>query len=341
MSRPRILVTGGTGFLGKLVVPLLREKFEVDVLSRSGQTEVQGDLTHWNADLNFENLRSKKYSIIVHMAGLYDLKGSYVDCFQHNISAMGIALKVAEALEIPYFLNTSTVAAAINSTLSTVKPYDLNFSKAFPDAYSDSKALGEQVLHNWPVKNIKSRINLRLGVLVGDTKKGRIERIDGPYHAPESFKKIRPLIESLPTALPLPGNESVKMPIVPVDKAAEAIVKFCEWALTEKPEGYKSFHVTPTYGLTAKELYTATLKRLAIPNKGITLVSKVPKPLMMKVSSLVARFPEEELFYLMNFPTYDTEATRKVLGPSWCPEFKEYEQAFWSGYEAFVSNRRN
>nr|BFD68290.1 hypothetical protein HAGR004_33120 [Bdellovibrio sp. HAGR004] len=44
MTKPRILVTGGTGFLGKRVLPLLREKFEVDVLSRSGKTEVQGDL---------------------------------------------------------------------------------------------------------------------------------------------------------------------------------------------------------------------------------------------------------------------------------------------------------
>ncbi|WP_413943283.1 SDR family oxidoreductase [Bdellovibrio sp. HCB-162] len=339
MTRPRILVTGGTGFLGKKVIPLLREKFEVDVLSRSGKTEVQGDLTQWNAGLDFDSLKNKKYSLFLHMAGLYDLTASKVDCYQHNISTMGTALKVAEALNIPFFLSTSTVAAGVNSSLTSVKPFDLNFSKPFPDAYSESKALGEQVLHNWPVQNVKGRINLRLGVLVGDTKTGTIERIDGPYYAAEAFKKIRTVIESIPTAVPLPGNPDVRLPLVPVDKAAAAIVKFCEWALTEKPQGYLSYHVTPTYGLGAKEFYISALKNQAIPHKGVVLVDQISEALILKVSKFLAKFPEEELYYLMNFPLYDTQTTREILGENWCPEFKEYEQTFWSGYEKFVSDR--
>lgn len=339
MTRPRILVTGGTGFLGKKVIPLLREKFEVDVLSRSGKTEVQGDLTQWNAGLDFDSLKNKKYSLLLHMAGLYDLTASKVDCYQHNISTMGIVLKVAEALKIPFFLNTSTVAAGVNSSLPSVKPFDLNFSKPFPDAYSESKALGEQVLQNWPVQSVQGRVNLRLGVLVGDTKEGAIERIDGPYYAPEAFKKIRPVIESLPTPIPLPGNAETKLPLVPVDKAAHAIVKFCEWALAAKPQGYLSYHVTPTFGLGVKEFYMSALKYQAIPHKGVVLVDQISESLILKVSKFLAKFPEEELYYLMNFPVYDTQSTREVLGDGWCPEFKEYEQTFWSGYEEFVSHR--
>lgn len=339
MTKPRILVTGGTGFLGKHVIPLLREKFEVDVLSRSGKTEVQGDLTHWNAGLDFNSLKDKNYQMLVHMAGLYDLTASYVDCFQHNIASMGTVLKVADALNIPFFVNTSTVAAGVNSSLTSVKPYDRNFSNPFPDPYSESKALGEQLLHNWPMKSIQGRVNLRLGVLVGDTKKGQIERIDGPYNAPEAFKKIRKLIETIPTPLILPGRDTTRLPIVPVDKAAEAIVRFCEWTLQSKPQGYQSFHITPTYGLGVREFYTSALKYQAIPHNGIILIDQISEALILKASNLVAKFPEEELFYLMNFPTYDTVDTRRVLGENWCPEFSAYEQTFWSGYEAFVSNR--
>lgn len=339
MSRPRILVTGGTGFLGKKVLPFLREKFEVDVLSRSGRTEVQGDLCQWNAGLDLEALKSRKYSLFLHMAGLYDLTAPKVDCYQHNIAAMGTALKVAEALRIPFFINTSTVAAGINSSLSVVKPNDLNFSKPFPDAYSESKALGEQLLQNWPQEYTTGRVNLRLGVLVGDTEKGEIERIDGPYQAPEAFKKIRPLVESLPTSLPLPGSESTRLPIVPVDTCARAIVTFCDWALTQKPQGYQSHHLTPNQGLSVRELYLSALKFQAIHHKGVVLVDKISKSLVAKASSVIARFPEEELHYLMNFPIYDTTSTRKILGENWCPEFPQYEKTFWSGYEAFVSNR--
>lgn len=339
MARPRILVTGGTGFLGKKVIPLLRQKFEVDVLSRSGKTEVQGDLTQWNAGLDLEALKEKKYDLFLHMAGLYDLTASVVDCNQHNISAMGIALKVAEALSIPFFVNTSTVAAGINSSLPTVKPYDLNLSKSFPDAYSESKALGEQVLHNWPVKNIQGRVNLRLGVLVGDTQKGEIDRIDGPYHAPEAFKKLKSFIEALPTPLPLPGSEQTRLPIVPVDIAAQAIVNFCVWTLATKPQGYLSYHVTPTQGLGVRELYSSALKYQAIPHRGLILVDQIAESLIIKASKVLAKFPEEELYYLIHFPLYDTSATRAILGEGWCPEFREYEQTFWSGYEEFVSHR--
>ncbi|WII72856.1 SDR family oxidoreductase [Bdellovibrio sp. 22V] len=339
--KPRILVTGGTGFLGKHVVPLLREKFEVDVLSRSGKTEVQGDLSAWNGDLDLASLKNKNYALLLHMAGLYDLKANKVDCNQHNIAAMGTALKIAGLLNIPFFVNTSTVAAAVNSSLPTVKPFDLNFSKPFPDAYSESKAMGEQVLQNWPQDTVSGRVNLRLGILVGDTKKGTIERVDGIYHAAEGFAKIRTLIQALPTALPLPGHEKVRMPIVPVDKAAEAIVKFCEWTLQTKPQGYHSFHVSPTRGLSAKELYESTLKRLAIPHNGIALIGAISDTVVMKASKYLVQFPEEEIYYLLNLPRYETTATKEILGDNWCPEFKDYELTFWSGYEAFLSNRRN
>ncbi len=338
MARPRILVTGGTGFLGKKVVPLLRQHFEVDVLSRSGTTEVQGDLTQWNAGINFSALKDKKYDLFLHMAGLYDLTKSKADCTLHNISSMGTALKVADLLKIPYFVSTSTVAAAINSSLGMVKPYDLNFTRPFPDAYSESKAWGEQVLQNWSTTNIKGRINLRLGVLVGDSKKGEIDRVDGPYYAAEAFKKIRGILEHFPTSLVLPGNEKTRLPFVPVDKAAEAILKFCQWTLLSEPAGYWSYHVTPNDGVSIMELYTSALKRLAIPHKGIVLMDKLPEAVTLKLSKVLAKFPEEQLHYLLHFPLYDTTPTREILGDRWCPEFNTYENIFWSGYEKFVSH---
>ena len=73
IKKLKILVTGGTGFLGKQVVPLLRQNNIVDVISRADGAEIKGDLTQWNAGLDIEKLREKKYDIFLHMAGLYDL----------------------------------------------------------------------------------------------------------------------------------------------------------------------------------------------------------------------------------------------------------------------------
>jgi len=338
MGKVKILLTGGTGFLGKQVVPKLREFAEVDVISRSGNAQVKGDLTRWNGHLDLEALKKNKYDIFIHLAGLYDLSASHMDVFQQNVAATGTALKIARELQIPVFMNASSVAAAINSALNIVCPSDLNFSRPFPDPYSESKALGEQMLLN-QAQNFRLSVNLRFGVLVGDTSQGKIERIDGPYHAPKALEKVRKLIESFPGSFPLPGKKSARMPLVPVDKAAEAIVGFAKWSQTTSSTGYQSFHVTPKDGLTTKDLYLKTLKHLFVPHHGVTFVNRVPKTLLTKVSKWTVQFPEEQLNYLLMFPKYDSTSTEEVLGESWCPEFESYEKTFWRGYNEYISNR--
>lgn len=336
----KILVTGGTGFLGKQLVPLLRKKHQVDVISRTDTADIKGDLTLWNAGLDIEKLKQNKYDIFLHMAGLYNLTASQAECYQHNIAGTNTALKIADQLHIPIFMNTSSVAAGINSTLPTVKPYDLNFSRPFPDYYSESKALAEKMVQNWN-GHFRARINFRLGVLIGDTVTGSLQRIDGPYHAPIAFDKLRGLIEKSPTKILLPGSNKTKIPLVPVDVAAKAIAHFCDWSQNSQVQGYHSFHITPTEGLALKDLYLQTMKNLFIRNKGVVLFHSLPIALVTKMSRLLMNFPEEELRYILQLPQYDSSETTAILGDRWCPEFSAYEKTFWSGYEKYISNRRN
>jgi UDP-glucose 4-epimerase len=337
MAKIKILLTGGTGFLGQQVVPKLREFADVDVISRSTKADVRGDLTRWNGGLDLEALKKNKYDIFIHLAGLYDLTASHQDCFQQNVSATGTALKIARALEIPVFMNASSVAAAVNSQFKVIKPYDLNFSRPFPDPYAESKALAEQVISNQS-ENFRLCINMRFGVLVGDTKGTAIHRIDGPYHAPQALEKVRKLIESFPASFPLPGRNNGPLPLVPVDKAAEAVAGLVKWSQTSHKTGYQSFHITPKEGLDIRDLYLKTLKHLFIPHKGITFVNRIPKTVLTKISKWTVKFPEEELNYLLTFPKYDSSETVEALG-HWCPEFKDYEKSFWRGYDEYISNR--
>lgn len=340
MAKPRILVTGATGFLGRVCLPLLEEKFQVDILSRRAEPgRIKGDLTRWNAGIeDLEPLRRKKYDLFLHLAGLYDLKAGQVDCFINNVAGTSQALRLASLLGISKFINTSSVAAGVNAKLPVVKPYDLNFGSPFPDAYSESKALAEQMLMNWQEEPIL-RINLRPGVLVGDSTTGLIERVDGPYHAAQAVDKIRSFIEASPGPFPLPGDEDVRLPLVPVDACARAVARVCEWALTCEDTGYKSYHLVPQHGLSVRDFYRSVLKHLYVRNRGFTLVNRIPDFLLKKVSKWTIQFPEEQLSYLMTFPKYDTSGAVKILGDDWCPEFSSYERAFWSGYEKFVSNR--
>ncbi len=338
MKKVKVLLTGGTGFLGQRVLPGLSQIADVQVISRAENAEIRGDLTRWNAGLDLEALKKNKYDIFIHLAGLYDLSASHRDVFQQNVAATGTALKVARELNIPVFINTSSVAAAINSPLQMIRPFDLNFSRPFPDPYSESKALGEQIILNQSA-NFRLCINMRLGVLIGDSEKGMIHRIDGPYHAFRSLEKARKLIENFPAAFPLPGKASGRLPLVPVDKAAEAILGFVKWSQETEVKGYQSFHVTPKEGLPIQDFYLKTLKHLLISHSGISLVNYIPKSILTKIAKWTVKFPEEQLNYLLMFPRYDSTKTIEILGQNWCPEFETYEKYFWRGYDEYISNR--
>ncbi len=339
-QRLKVLMTGGSGFLGQHVQEALHSIADVDVISRSPKSEINGDLTKWNADIDLTTLKDSNYNIFLHMAGLYNLSASRHDVLLNNVVGTNTALKLASSLKIPVFINTSSVAAATNFSQKIVNPYDLSFSQPFHDYYAESKALSEQQIANW-LSPIRLKINLRLGVLVGDTANGKIQRIDGPYHIGKIFSQLRTFIEKWKLPLPVPGNPKVRLPLVPVDIAAKAITDICLWSLNKNDEGYKSFHIVPNEGIKVKDLYLSGLSHLKIKHNGLKLVEKIPQTLATKISQYTLGFPEEQLRYALSLPKFNSEETIKVLGKNWCPEFSDYEAQFWRGYEKFLSYSRN
>lgn len=356
-----ILVTGGTGFLGKRAVEYLLKHYHVTVLTRKKVEDhllknrkhkrlkfLQGDLTSWNAGLGSEFLKTHQFDLMLHLAGLYDLRASQADCYMQNVVATNHALALAQRLGISKFIFSSSVAAAINSAFSPVKPGDLQFDQPFPDFYSESKALAEKLIRNWS-GGPTLKINLRLGVLVGDSLTGEIERIDGPYYAFQAFEKLRQVIENWPGFLPLPGKEIQRLPFVPVNVAATAVAQFCDWCLQTDEVGTQAFHLTPTAGVKVREFYQAIfrgqfqgqLRGERQELRKIMLLESLPQDFFKPLIESLLDFPRGELTYLLNFPSYDSSLTRKILGELWCPEFSDYERNLWRGYERFISNRRN
>ncbi|MEK6773621.1 MAG: SDR family oxidoreductase [Bdellovibrionota bacterium] len=339
-KRIKILMTGGTGFLGKYVLETLRTDadIEVDVISRSKTTEIQGDLTKWNAGIDIDSLASKNYDVFLNLAGLYDLTASRSDVLINNVVGTSTALRIAGLLKIPVFVSTSSIAAATNLSAFEVGPYDVDFSRPFHDPYAESKALTEQQLKNC-LSPIRIKINLRLGILVGDSVNGKIMRIDGPYHTASTFSQLKKFIESWKLRLPVPGNPDVRLPLVPVDIAAKALVQIAKWGIGSKETGYKSFHIVPNEGLSIKELYISTLQHLEIHHSQLLFIKHIPDRVAMKISQHALGFPEEQLRYALHLPRYNSDDTCKILGTHWCPEFSNYEKNFWSGYENYLQNR--
>jgi hypothetical protein len=125
---------------------------------------------------------------------------------------------------------------------------------------------------------------------------------------------------------------------VPVDTAAKAIARMTEWALANPPQTFKSFNLTPKVGLSVKDFYAAVSKHIGLPPKQNILTEGIPDALVKTAAKWLAGFPQADLHYLLNFPKYDSQDTTEILG-DWCPEFPNYERAFWRGYEEFLQNR--
>lgn len=336
MKEARILVSGATGFLGHHVVERLKGFGQVTLLSRSANNAMRADLSQWNGQLEPQDLKGK-FDIFLHMAGLYNLRINELEGLKQNVMTTHSALAIAQKAEIPHFIHVSTVAVVVGLDTLYARPDDVKPVFRFPDWYAHSKMLAEHMVRYWD-DGPKSKTILRLGVLVGDTDKGKILRIDGPYHAAEGIKQIQGLIESFPTAFPLPGNKRTRIPLVPVNKAGWAISQICKHVKQENWEGTKYLYLAPNRGVGAEELFTSTFRHLGI-KKEFSLVERVPRSLLESVAEKLAHLPREEVSYLLDLPPLDLTETQKILGVDWCPEFSEYESIFWKGYDQYVSNR--
>lgn len=339
MKRLRVLVSGGTGFLGDQVRPLLSEFADVTLISRSRPGCLKADLSAWNGGIDPTSLRGQ-FDVFLHMAGLYDLRVDRAEAFTQNIAGTHTALAIAQQAEIPHFVHISTVAVTMNEERERValSPDSLSSLGSWPDAYGESKAHAEKLVRNWTSPTLKSKMILRLGILVGDSLEGRIQRIDGPYHAPERMRELVSVLTNFPGPIPVPGRKEQTLPLVPVDAAARAIVNLLALSRRENWDGTKSFYIVSDKGPTAEELFRSTLKHLGV-DRDVQILSVLPDWLLKQAAELIAKLPKQELDYLLGFPRFDLQPTTDALGTTWCPPFAAYEGAFWRGYETYVSHR--
>lgn len=343
MQGLRFLITGGTGFLGKHLIAALEKAAGpgavIDCISRTNAKHLKGDLTEQDAQMDLEAL-TDRYDVLVHLAGLYDLRADLGEAEKQNITATQNALVIAQKARIPHFIHASTVAVTVGEAAperDIITPDILDTSRTFPDHYARTKAHAEKLVRDWPLGNLRSKLNLRLGILVGDTHDGTITRIDGPYHAARFLDRHRALIEKYLRTLPLPGNPKRTLPLLPVDVAAAAITKLIRISRSEGWKGYKSLHLFPSRGVGPKEFYESAMRNLGYKKATFKLIKGVPKLILKRLIEWVSRIPKEELEYLFSFPRLDVSETERILGAGWCPDFSSYEAAFWKGYRDYAS----
>jgi nucleoside-diphosphate-sugar epimerase len=161
MTKPGLIITGATGFLGSRLIKELHPHYEIYALGRRTPQEagaLQGPDIHWFCvDIGyFEPLREAFYQIrqmggadlLLHLAGYYDFTGEqHPEYLRTNVNGTRNVLELAVPLNLKRFFFTSSIAAC-----PFPKPGEFITEDTPPTAsppYSQSKRKGEEMLREY------------------------------------------------------------------------------------------------------------------------------------------------------------------------------------------------
>jgi thioester reductase-like protein len=360
-------VTGATGFIGRrLVERLLERRGKIHVLVREdslGRLDdaiehwekiseatvsrrvhpVIGDLRQPLLGLTDEQVSELEGTIdhLFHLAAVYDMTAPLELDTAVNVGGTNHAIELAGALRAGRLHHVSSIAVA--------GAYKGEFSEEFfeegqrlPSPYHATKfeaerAVREQELVPWRV--------YRPGVVVGDSKTGEMDKVDGPYYF---FKAIQRMRQVVPQWMPLVGLDLGKTNVVPVDWVAGALDH-----IAHRPNlDGRAFHLTYPGGQRVDEVMNdiasaANAPRFAvsIDKRVLDVVPTTPLSLLMRIPPLrQARrltlrelgIPKEVLEHIDLVPTFDTrQAERALAGSNFehPPALREYAVQLWDYWE--------
>ncbi len=232
-------VTGATGFIGRRLVRklferkgavvyfLVREKSaaRVDELldywgaDKAHAVPVHGDLTRPGLGITKaerSKLEHRKIVHVFHLAAMYDLKADAESQRAANIDGTRNAVLFANELGATCFHHVSSIAAA--GLYEGVFREDM-FEEAenLDHPYFGTKHEAEKVVRE--ESQIPWRV-YRPGIVVGDSRTGETDKVDGPYYF---FKLIQRTRQLLPPWMPTIGLEGGRINLVPVDFVIDAL----------------------------------------------------------------------------------------------------------------------
>ena len=353
-------VTGATGFIGRHLVECLleregdlyllvressREKLDA-LIERWGQTErihpVVGDLDIARLGVSKELIKELRGQIdhFFHLAAIYDMTASDEANERLNVDGTRHAVELANSLKVGCLHHVSSVAAA-GSFKGTFSEDSFDEGQKLPTPYHRTKFESERIARE--DSKVPWRV-YRPAVVVGHSKTGEMDKIDGPYYF---FRTISRLRRWLPEQLPLVGPQFGWTNIVPVDYVAAAMDHIAH----EDGLDGRAFHLAHPRGQRSADVLDTFMRAAHAPHLALRIDARPIEPLSMAALSLLSHVPAAKLVrrqVLSSFGIpdeivghvgftcrFDTrEAERALTGSGiFVPELDTYADVLWGYWE--------
>ncbi len=355
-------VTGATGFIGKrLVKKLLARKGSVVyfLMREASRDKLPELLEFWGTTKAraipvFGDLRSAKLGVskddtkklaktidhFFHLAAIYDMTADADEQMEVNVEGTRNTVEFANAIGAGCLHHVSSIAAA--GMFEGIFREDMfDEAEGLDHPYFATKHESEKIVRN------ETRGAFRVyrpGMVVGDSKTGEMDKIDGPYYF---FKLIQRIRQLLPPWMPTIGIEGGRINIVPVDFVVNAMDHI---AHMPKLDG-QCFHLTDPEPMRVGEVLNVFCRAAHAPTMSIrinaALLGFIPKSVKKGIMSLtpVRRVRDalmkdlglpSDLMGFINYPTrFDSRETQKALKGTGiaCPQLESYAAPIWDYWE--------
>jgi NAD(P)-dependent dehydrogenase (short-subunit alcohol dehydrogenase family) len=355
-------VTGASGFIGKRLVTslLTRPGSKVYFLMRDASAKraeafrhywgvgkaraipVAGDLTKPLLGVSAETRKALVGQVdhMFHLGAVYNLQADPQVEMTTNVEGTRNALDFARAIKAARFHHVSSIAAA--GLYDGVFREDMfEEAQGLEHPYFASKHDSEKLVRE--EHEIPWRI-YRPAIVVGDSRTGEIDKIDGPYYF---FKLIQKVRRMLPPWVPMLGIEGGRINLVPVDFVVKALDH-----LAHVPEADgRCFHLTDPKPRRVGDIFAIFAKAGHAPLPAFrinaALFNLIPRgviqglfvlaPVRRVYKSLMKDLDlPEDIFAFINYPTrFDNREAERLLASAGItvPPLEDYAWRLWDYWE--------
>ncbi len=361
-------VTGATGFIGRRLMRLLLEhrSGEVYVLVREDSkpklhelverwrielgsaaskrvVPVVGDMRRPMLGLDDERVAELRGGVrhFFHLAAVYDMTAPAERNAVVNVGGTTHAIELARSLEAGCLHHVSSIAVA-GSYRGTFTEEMFDEGQKLPSPYHRTKFESERLVREQPF--VPWRV-YRPGIVVGDSRTGEMDKVDGPYYFFKAIQRARQLV---PEWVPLVGPDFGSTNVVPVNWVAAALERLAH----EPALDGRAFHLTNPEPQRVDALINELAVAAHAPRVGITIdkrltgalptwplrltLSLPPWRQLWKLTLRELGIPPEVLEHMELLPVFDSRETQLALSGSGLevpPPLHDYAGRLWDYWE--------